>query len=138
MPTYSAVISNKSVDRALDNFQQDLSIVFDNKSRLVGSLSGGNQQKVILARWLFARPYILLLNDPTRGVDIPTKKDLYRLFEELAEAGVSIVLLSTDLEELIKLSNRVLVFREGEIFETLTGNHLRRESLIAGMFGEVV
>jgi ABC-type sugar transport system ATPase subunit len=138
MPTYSAVISKKLVDNALAEFQRQLSIVFNSNSRLVGSLSGGNQQKVILARWLSTKPHILLLNDPTRGVDIPTKKDLYRLFEELAAAGVSIVLLSTDLEELINMSNRVLVFREGEIFETLTGEHLRRESLIAGMFGEVV
>lgn len=138
MPTYSPVISNKSVDKSLDEFKRQLSIVFNNKSRLVGSLSGGNQQKVILARWLSSKPNILLLNDPTRGVDIPTKQDLYRLFDDLAAAGLSIILLSTDLEELIKMSNRVLVFREGEVFETLTENHLRRESLIAGMFGEVV
>jgi ABC-type sugar transport system ATPase subunit len=138
MPTYRAVISKKQVDRALTDFKQQLSIKFSHYSRPVGSLSGGNQQKVILARWLSVKPNILLLNDPTRGVDIPTKKDLYRLFQNLASAGVSIVLLSTDLEELMHMCSRVLVFREGEIFETLTGEHLRRESLIAGMFGEVV
>ncbi|MHB1628924.1 MAG: sugar ABC transporter ATP-binding protein [Bacilli bacterium] len=138
LPTYKKVIDQRKISSTLRLFKDQLSMVYDRDSQSVGSLSGGNQQKVVLARWLNAHPRILLLNDPTRGVDIPTKRDLYRLFRELAQNGVAIVLLSTDLEELIELCDRVAVFREGNIFSDLVGQAIQRDRLIAGMFGEAI
>jgi ABC-type sugar transport system ATPase subunit len=138
LPLYSGVVRRGEMRRLLNEFTQKLSIRFDNASQEVRSLSGGNQQKVVLSRWLATRPRVLLLNDPTRGVDIPTKRDLYRIFVEQAHVGVGVVLLSTDLEELIELCDRVMVFREGRVFSELHRQQLTREHLIAAMFGKAV
>jgi len=102
----------------------------------VGRLSGGNQQKVIIARWLATAPAVLLLNDPTRGVDLKTKHELYDLFEQLAGQGVTVVMLSTELEEHLNLMDRVLVFRSGALAAELTHDSATRESMIAAYFGQ--
>jgi ABC-type sugar transport system ATPase subunit len=101
----------------------------------VGRLSGGNQQKVIIARWLATRPGVLLLNDPTRGVDLKTKYELYDLFERLAGKGTTIVMLSTELEEHLNLMDRVLVFRSGTLARELTHAEASREALVSAYFG---
>ncbi|MEU0948670.1 sugar ABC transporter ATP-binding protein [Streptomyces canus] len=100
-----------------------------------GRLSGGNQQKVILARWLATDPRILLLNDPTRGVDLRTKYELYDLFERLTENGMSIVMLSTEVEEHLHLMDRVLVFHSGSCVEELSHAQTSRDALVAAYFG---
>jgi len=101
----------------------------------VDSLSGGNQQKVLLAKWLALEPRCLLLLDPTRGIDVKTKAQIYRLLDELARAGVTIVLQSTDYEELIHLCDRVAVFYNGCIARELAGDTLTPENLIAASMG---
>lgn len=138
MPLYTGIIGRRKMLRRLKESQQQLSMRFGNENQLVGSLSGGNQQKVVLGRWLATDPHVFLLNDPTRGVDIPTKRDLYRLFRGLVQSKVSIVLLSTDIEELIELCDRVLVFRDGQLFSELDRRQVTRERLIAAMFGKAV
>jgi rhamnose transport system ATP-binding protein len=80
-----------------------------------GSLSGGNQQKVALARWLATKPRVLILDEPTQGVDIATKADIHRLIRELAEAGVAVLLISSDLPEVLALSHRIGVMRGGTL-----------------------
>jgi ABC-type sugar transport system ATPase subunit len=102
----------------------------------VATLSGGTQQKVLIARWLAAGPRVLLLNDPTRGVDIGTKKDIYRLLAELTAAGVAVVMLSTEVDELVELMDRVLVFREHEVFTELPRAALTPGRLVAAFFGQ--
>jgi ABC-type sugar transport system ATPase subunit len=101
----------------------------------ITTLSGGNQQKVVLARWLAARPRVLLLNDPTRGVDLGAKRDMYALLTGLAAEGVAIVMLSTEVDEHLELMDRVLVFREGEVCATLPRDGLDRQILVANFFG---
>ncbi len=81
----------------------------------VGSLSGGNQQKVLLSRWLEIGPKVLILDEPTRGVDIGAKSELYRIIDELAERGIGIIVISSELPEVIGICDRVLVMREGHI-----------------------
>jgi ABC-type sugar transport system ATPase subunit len=98
-------------------------------------LSGGNQQKVVLARWLAAGPRVLLLNDPTRGVDLGAKHDLYELLEEMAGQGVAVVMLSTEIDELVELMDRVLIFREGSVSAELSRGQLDRPTLISAFFG---
>ncbi len=138
MPLYSGLIRRGEMTKLLQGFKEKLSMRFDNEHQEVRSLSGGNQQKVVLSRWLATRPEVLLLNDPTRGVDIPTKHDLYRLFRDQAQSNVAIVLLSTDLQELIELCDRVLVFRDGQLFSELDRQVLERERLMSAMFGKAV
>jgi ABC-type sugar transport system ATPase subunit len=101
----------------------------------IGTLSGGNQQKVVLARWLAAEPKVLLLNDPTRGVDIGAKRDIYDLLVQLAGDGIAVVMLSTELDEHVELMDRVLVFREHEVFTELPRAAVTREALVAAFFG---
>jgi ribose transport system ATP-binding protein len=103
-------------------------------SGAVGRLSGGNQQKVLLARWLAIAPKVMILDDPLRGVDAATKAEIYDVFRDLAARGVSLLLLSTEIEELLATCDRVVVFREAEICRVLHGAALTRETVIAAMF----
>jgi ribose transport system ATP-binding protein len=97
----------------------------------VGSLSGGNQQKVVIAKWLMNKPRIILLNDPTRGIDVGTKQELYQLLRKLAEGGAAIVFYSTDYDELIGCCDRVLVFYDGAIKRELAGDEITERNLVA-------
>src|SRR6185312_12189740 len=83
------------------------------------SLSGGNQQKVVIAKWLMNKPRIILLNDPTRGIDVGTKQELYRLMRQLADGGAAILFYSTDYDELVGLCNRVAVMYDGRFVRLL-------------------
>jgi len=128
-------ISNRSRKARYAEFHKRLGIVAPTSSAPITALSGGNQQKVLLARWLAHNPRFLLLNDPTRGVDIATRQTLYAVFRELAAAGMALVVLSTEIEEIVALCDRVLVFREDELSATLAGDDLTGERVIAAMFG---
>ena len=97
----------------------------------VGSLSGGNQQKVVIAKWLMVSPRIILLNDPTRGIDVGTKQELYKLLRRLAESGVAIIFYSTDYDELINCCNRVLVLYDGSVISELEGEGITDRALVA-------
>ena len=98
----------------------------------VGTLSGGNQQKVAIGKWLLAGPRVLLLCDPTRGIDVGTKQEIYRLLRTLAEAGTTILLYTTDYDELIGLCDRVEIFYGGRITRTLTGDGITEQAIISG------
>jgi ribose transport system ATP-binding protein len=93
-------------------------------------LSGGNQQKVVLAKWLLTLPKVLLLDEPTKGIDIAGKTDIYRLIEQLAANGLAIVLVSSELPELLALSDRILVLREGRLAGTLARSEATEERII--------
>ena len=97
----------------------------------VSTLSGGNQQKVVLAKWLMAEPRIILLNDPTRGIDVGTKQELYRLMRELADQGAAILFYSTDYDELIGCCDRVAIMYDGRIVRELEGAELTETNIIA-------
>lgn len=105
-------------------------------SQMVGTLSGGNQQKVVLARWLEAGTRVLLLAEPTRGVDVGARADIYNVLEELREQGLALVLVSTDMEEVLALSDRVLVFVRGRIVQELDRTTANQEILLAAAAGE--
>jgi ribose transport system ATP-binding protein len=97
----------------------------------VGALSGGNQQKVVIAKWLMRQPRIILLNDPTRGIDVGTKQEMYQLLRKLADAGAAILFYSTDYDELIGCCDRVLVLYDGAIKRELVGAEITERALIA-------
>jgi rhamnose transport system ATP-binding protein len=96
----------------------------------IGELSGGNQQKVILARWLLTNPRILILDEPTRGIDIGVKAEFYHLIGELAAAGCAILLISSELPELLALSDRILVMCEGRLTATLPRADATQEAIL--------
>ena len=98
-----------------DKYMKELSVRAPGTYTLVGNLSGGNQQKVVIASWLATRPRILILDEPTRGIDIGAKTEIYAIMNELAKNGVSIIMVSSELPEIIGMSDRVIVMRSGEI-----------------------
>ncbi|MDR3495030.1 MAG: sugar ABC transporter ATP-binding protein [Ancalomicrobiaceae bacterium] len=103
--------------------------------RPVQALSGGNQQKVALAKWLPLGPRVLLLNDPTRGVDVGTKREIYLMLRAFADAGKLILLLSSDTPELVHLCDRVAVFREGRVVATLAHGNASEEAIVGAAMG---
>jgi ABC-type sugar transport system ATPase subunit len=132
----AGLLSRRHMRLRLEEFKEQLRIRLGNELDLITTLSGGNQQKVLISRALADQPSVLVLNDPTRGVDIGAKHDIYRLLRNLAQADVGIVLLSTELEEHILLSERVLVFRDGTRSAELERGELSRGALVAALFGE--
>ncbi len=96
----------------------------------VASLSGGNQQKVVIAKWLMVTPRIILLNDPTRGIDVGTKQEMYQLLRKLADSGAAIIFYSTDYDELIGCCDRVLVLYDGAVKRVLVGPEITERALI--------
>jgi ABC-type sugar transport system ATPase subunit len=102
---------------------------------VVAGLSGGNQQKVVLAKWLAARPSILILDEPTRGVDVGAKAEIHALIGELAAAGTAILVISSELPEVLTLSDRILVLREGKLAGELSRAEASQESLLRMMAG---
>jgi ABC-type sugar transport system ATPase subunit len=129
------LLSRRSTRTRLDRYIDDLGVTLGDPEDEITTLSGGNQQKIVLARWLAADPRVLVLNDPTRGIDIGAKKDLYRLLAALARKGLAVVMHSSEIDEHVELMDRVLVFREHELFCELDRSVLSRKSLVAAFFG---
>jgi ribose transport system ATP-binding protein len=117
--------------RAVDAAISRLRIRVAAKSDAVSTLSGGNQQKVVIAKWLMTEPRIILLNDPTRGIDVGTKQELYRLVRELADQGAAVLFYSTDYDELIGCCDRVAIMYDGRILRELAGDDLNETNIIA-------
>jgi ABC-type sugar transport system ATPase subunit len=126
----------RATRQRLEKYMKELSIVLGDPNDEITTLSGGNQQKVVLARWLASTPKVLVLNDPTRGVDIGVKQDLYALLTALAAEGLAIVMLSSEVDEHVELMDRVLVFREYELSREVDRSALTRNSLVAAFFGQ--
>ena len=97
---------------------------------MVQYLSGSNQQKVALAKWLTLRPRVLLLDEPTRGVDVGAKQEIYRLMEQLVEQGTAILCVSSEMEEVLGVSDRVLVMQEGRLAGELGRSELSEEAVM--------
>jgi ribose transport system ATP-binding protein len=126
------VIIDRDAERdAVDEMIALLGIKTDGVSVPAGSLSGGNQQKLVIAKWLMRKPRIILLNDPTRGIDVGTKQEFYQLLRKLADAGAAIVLYSTDYDELIGCCDTVLVLYDGTVKRTLRGADITERALIS-------
>ena len=115
---------------------QKLSVRMGDRSDRITSLSGGNQQKVLIGRAFALNPTILVLNDPARGVDVSAKSDLYQYLKDFAATGKSVVYLSSEIEELVGLCERVLVFRSGGVFEELAGDAVHPAAVLQAMFGQ--
>ena len=99
-------------------------------SQKVDTLSGGNQQKVIIARWLMFRPNVFILDDPTKGLDIGAKADVYKLINKLVEEGISVVLISSDIDELIQMSDRIMILANHKLVKTINHDQVSKELLM--------
>jgi ribose transport system ATP-binding protein len=124
------VVSEARIDRIVETFMRRLHIKAAGPHQRVAELSGGNQQKVLLARWLATEPKILLLDEPTRGIDVGAKAEVQALIDELAEDGLGVLLISADLEELVEGSDRIVVLKDGMVVGELTGGDLTEERVM--------
>ncbi len=125
------VVSDSKIDEVVDKYMKRLRIKASSPNQRVGDLSGGNQQKVLLARLLATQPKVLLLDEPTRGIDVGAKAEVQSLIDELAAEGLGVVLVSSDAEELIEGADRVVVLRDGVVVGMLTGDQVTTEDLLA-------
>ncbi|MFF4113550.1 sugar ABC transporter ATP-binding protein [Streptomyces sp. NPDC001714] len=124
------LVDDARVDRIVDTFMKRLRIKAAGTHQKVGELSGGNQQKVLLARWLALHPKVLLLDEPTRGIDVGAKAEVQALIDELADDGLAVLLISSDTEELIEGSDRVVVLKDGAVVRELTGDAVTEDELM--------
>jgi len=129
--SHGTIIDTAEETRLIDDMIKLLGIRTAGTNIAVGALSGGNQQKVVIAKWLMNQPRIILLNDPTRGIDVGTKQEIYQLLRKLAGAGAAILFYSTDYDELIGCCDRVLVLYDGAVKRELVGAEITERALIA-------
>ena len=120
----------------MDRLIGELSIYPPDPSRTVGNLSGGNQQKVLLAKWLASEPKVLILDEPTRGVDIGAKMTIHASIEKLAREGCTVLLISSDLPELVGLCDRVMIMRKGHFIREMQYSECSEESLLLAANGD--
>lgn len=114
----------------VDKYVNSLRIKAATVDSSADSLSGGNQQKVVIGKWLATRPKILILDEPTRGVDVGARRDIYAAINEMARSGLAIILVSSDLPEIINMADRVCVVREGKIVKQIEGDDINQETIM--------
>ncbi len=114
-----------------EEYRDKLKIKTPTVEQLVGNLSGGNQQKVLLAKWMFAEPDIMLLDEPTRGIDVGAKYEIYCIINDLAAAGKSVVMISSELPEVLGLCDRIYIMNEGKMVGEMKGSEATQESIMA-------
>ncbi len=132
--TRGLVIDREAEAARIAEMVEKLRIKVGDVGDAVATLSGGNQQKVVIAKWLLTGARILLLNDPTRGIDVGTKQEIYRLLRVLADDGTTILLYSTDYEELVGCCDRVLILYGGRVVRVLEGADISETNIVAGAF----
>ncbi len=117
-------------NKIFEKYKRDLSIKVPSNKTPINSLSGGNQQKVIIASWLASNPKVLILDEPTRGIDVGAKSEIYQIMNKLTENGVSIIMISSELPELINMSDRVAVMCDGKITAMLEDDNITQENIM--------
>ena len=128
-------LTKKQMNDFTDEYIKALEIKTASQDTPVGSLSGGNQQKVILARWLLTHPQYLILDEPTRGIDVGTKTEIQRLVLKLAEEGMSITFISSEIEEMLRTCSRLIVMRDRKIVGELNGDELTQSNVMYTIAG---
>ncbi len=128
--SFLRIDDNAELDASL-KFSKSLAIKAPNLQARVDSLSGGNQQKVVISKWLMSDPQVLIMDDPTRGIDVGAKYEIYKLMNDLTEKGISIIMISSDLEEVLGMSDRVMVMCEGRSTTTLDISEATQENIMA-------
>ena len=131
------LIVDHRVNKTSIQYINKLNIVTDTPDKIVFQLSGGNQQKVVLAKWLATNPKLLILDDPTRGIDVGAKSEIYILINELSKQGISILFSSSEIDEVIGLSHRILVTRQGRIIKEYSYKEVNKAELMRYVSGDI-
>jgi ribose transport system ATP-binding protein len=131
--TRMGVVSRAKQNEVVEDYMRRLGIKASSAEQKIRELSGGNQQKVLLARWLCKHPKFLILDEPTRGIDVGAKGEIQSLINELAAEGLGVLMISSELEELVEGSSRVVVMRDGRSVAELRGAEISQEQIIRAM-----
>jgi ribose transport system ATP-binding protein len=124
------MVSTASEVRTAETQRRNLGIKAPQVSTKAANLSGGNQQKVVLGKWLAMSPRVMIFDEPTRGIDVGAKAEIYKLMRGLADAGVAVMMISSDMEEVIGVSDRIAVMHEGRISGTLDRERFSEENVL--------
>jgi ribose transport system ATP-binding protein len=135
LPTLTrfGIVSRARQREIVDRFMRRLGIKARNADQRIRDLSGGNQQKVLLARWLCTQPKLLLLDEPTRGIDIGARREIQQIVAELAGSGMGVLMISSEIEELVEGSTRVVVLRDGRVAAELAGDEISQREIVHAM-----
>ncbi len=125
------LINSKTVTKMTNDYINKFNIILTSGRQLIEELSGGNQQKCIISKWLLSKPKVLILDEPTRGVDVGVKSEMYEIINKLAEEGTAIILISSELPEILSLSHRIIVMREGKITKILNNKEATQENIMS-------
>jgi ABC-type sugar transport system ATPase subunit len=129
------IINNKAEEQLAKKMINQFNIRSTGNEQIVELLSGGNQQKVVLAKWLATKPDLLILDEPTRGIDVGAKAEIHKLMDKLASEGIAILMISSELPEILGMSDRIFVMREGVIVAELNRNDATQEKVAEKMMG---
>ena len=128
-------INEREESKDVSHYVQAINIRTPSLKQEVRNLSGGNQQKVVLAKWLYANSNVIIFDEPTRGIDIGAKEEIYKLMVQLAKQGKYILMISSDMPELIAMCDRVIVMRQGKIVGEIGQDQLSEESILTYSIG---
>ncbi|MCP4400133.1 MAG: sugar ABC transporter ATP-binding protein, partial [bacterium] len=129
-------VSEQAERRVTREFVERLRILLRNIDQPIRELSGGNQQKVVLSRWLLTKPKVIILDEPTRGIDVGAKAEVHRLMGDLAAQGIGVFMISSELPEILAMSDRVLVMHEGRLTANLSKQEMSSERIMAAATGQ--
>ena len=129
------MMSRKEMEEAADKYIDMLQIKTSSRETPIKSLSGGNQQKVILGRWLLTNPEYLILDEPTRGIDIGTKTEIQKIVLDLADQGMAVTFISSEVEEMLRTCSRMAVLRDGEKVGELEESELSQSNIMKAIAG---
>ena len=130
------LIKRRQEKDTAEKFRERLNIRTPSIQLEAGKLSGGNQQKVVLSKWLNTRPKLLILDEPTRGIDVGAKAEVHHMINELAQEGMAIIMISSDLPEVLAMSDRVLVMREGQQMAIFNREEATQEKVMTAAMGQ--
>jgi ABC-type sugar transport system ATPase subunit len=128
-------MNDKNIEQNAKKCIDEFRIATSGINQMVGNLSGGNQQKVLVATWFGISPKLLIVDEPTRGVDVGARREIYTFLRNLAKTGVGIVMISSDLPEILNVSDRIIVMRSGEIVREFDRELANEENVIAAASG---
>jgi rhamnose transport system ATP-binding protein len=131
------LVQKTAEEAAAERYKDRLKIRARSVQAPVWTLSGGNQQKVVLSKWLDTRPRVLILDEPTRGIDVGSKAEVHQIIDELAQEGMAIILISSDLPEVLAISDRILVMREGRQMTVVDREAATAEGVLAAAMGQL-
>ena len=118
-----------------DQYREKLQIKTPGWRQLVANLSGGNQQKIVIGKWLAMHPKVLIVDEPTRGIDVGSKSEIHKLIRELAAQGYAVIVISSEMPEVLQVSDRIIAMFHGRIMRTFTSDEVTEDSLVQAISG---